>query len=108
MGTMRGTEPTKTSLVDLMVIIAGIAVGYALEPISWGWRQAGEMNDVVRWQFTSLYQTARLPILVIAFATAAAILVRRVRYGGMPRPGDWPALVLAASLLSGVVLHWAY
>jgi hypothetical protein len=108
MGVMRGTEPTKTSLVDLMVVIAGIALGCALEPISPGWRQVGEMNDVARWQFTSLYETARHPILVIAFSTAAAILVRRFRYGGMPRPGEWPALVLAASLLSGAVLRWAY
>src|SRR5271166_1248315 len=105
---MRGTEPTNTSLVDLMVVMAGIALGCALEPISPGWRLVVEMNDVARWQVTSLYQTARLPILVIAFATAAAILVRRFSYGGMPRPGEWPALVLAASLLSGVMLHWAY
>jgi hypothetical protein len=108
MGVMRGTEPTNISLVDLMVIIAGIALGCAMEPISPGWRLVGEMNDVVRWQFTSLHETARHPILVIAFSTAAAILVRRFRYGGMPRTGEWPALVLGASLLSGAVLRWAY
>jgi hypothetical protein len=101
-------EPTKNSLVDLMVVIAGIALGCALEPISPGWRLVVEMNDVARWQFTSLHETARHPILVIAFSTAAAIVVRRFRYGGMPRPGECPALVLAASLLSGVVLRWAY
>src|SRR5262245_25876310 len=109
MGTMRGTEPTNPSLVDLMVVIAGIGLGCALEPLTLvGWRRMGEVSDVARWELTSLYQTARLPILVIGFATAAAILVRRFRYGGMPRPGEWPALVLAASLLSGAVLQWAY
>ena len=53
-------------------------------------------------------ETTRHPILVIAFSTAAAILVRRFCYGGMPRPGEWPALMLGASLLSGAVLRWAY
>ncbi len=35
----------------------------------------------------------------LAFATAMAIVARRFRHGGMPRPAEWLALLVAAAML---------
>ena len=35
----------------------------------------------------------------LAFATAMAIVARRFRYGGMPRPAEWLAILIAAAML---------
>jgi hypothetical protein len=59
-------------------------------------------------KYASLFHTARSPLLVLGFAMAAAIFFRQVRYRRMPRLGEWPALVIAAALVSASVLNYAY
>jgi hypothetical protein len=100
-------EPRGMSLVDLMVAVAGCAVGYFLQPFSLGWVLSVDAYGTGSFGYDSLFGTARRPLLILGFATAAAILVRQVRYGRMPRPAEW-ALVIAAALVSTAVLDHAY
>ena len=39
MNSQRRTEPRWMSLTDLMVVVAGCAVGYTLQPFAAGWVQ---------------------------------------------------------------------
>ncbi len=87
-------EPRRTSLIDLMVLIAGIAVGCAYEP-----------DYLTRTLSLTLFPVANRPIQILALGIAAAILVRRVRHGGMPRDAEWPALVLAAGFASAMIVN---
>jgi hypothetical protein len=96
------------SLADLMVAVAGCAVGYSLQPFSPGWVEVGDAYGAGSFHYYSIFWTARRPLLILAFAVAAAILVRQARYGRMPRPAEWSVLVLAASLVSTAVLDRAY
>jgi hypothetical protein len=101
-------EPRRMSLADLLVGVAGCAVGFSVEPLFLGWRQGIDAYGIGSFEYNSLWWTARGPLLILALATALAILVRRARYGGMPRPTEWPALVMAADLASDAVLDRAY
>ena len=96
------------SLIDLMVAVAGFAVGYFLQPFSLRWVLSADAFGIGSFAYDSLFWTARRPLLIVGFATTAAILVRQVRYGRMPRPAEWPALVIAAALVSTGALDHAY
>lgn len=102
------TETRWMSLADLMVAVAGCAVGYSLQPFSPGWVVVHDAYGVGSFHYDSIFWTARRPLLILAFAVAAATLVRQARYGRMPRPAEWSVLVLAASLVSTSVLDRAY
>ena len=102
------TEPRGMSLIDLMVAVAGCAVGYFLQPFSLGWVPSVDAYGTGFFGYDSLFWTACRPLLILGFATAAAILVRQARYRRMPRPAEWTALVIAAALVSTGVLDHAY
>jgi hypothetical protein len=101
-------EPRPMSLADMMVVVAGCAVAHTLRPFFLGWVNAGSVYGLTSFFYHSLYFTARRPLLIVAFATAAAILVRQARYTRMPRPAEWSALVMAAALLSEALIEYAY
>jgi hypothetical protein len=44
--------------------------------------------------------TAVNVVLALDFVTALVVLLRRLEYGGMPRPAEWLAILLATWLLS--------
>jgi hypothetical protein len=96
------------SLTDLMVVVAGCAVGYSLLPLSPGWVRRYDAYGTRSSEYDSLFWTFRKPLLILAFAMAAVIIGRQVRYRRMPRPAEWPALVLAVALLWTDVLDPAY
>jgi hypothetical protein len=102
------TEPRWMSLADLMVVVAGCAIGYSLNPFIPGWTRPIDVYGTGSFEYASLFWTARGPLLILGFAIAAAIVLRRARYGGTPRRAEWPALVLAAALVSTAVLDHAY
>ena len=79
MGGSGMSEPRRTSLIDLMVVVAGVAVGCAYEP-DYGTKTLS----------LTLFPLASRPIQILALGTAGAIVVRRLRYGGMPREAEWP------------------
>ena len=108
MGRTPRPEPKGITLADLMVVVAGVAIGYALGPIS---AKPGILIDFyVSGTFIQYdpYIPHTRPGFIAAFAIALAIVVRRARHGGRPRLGDWPALVAAGHLLGMVVLFRAY
>jgi hypothetical protein len=103
------TEPRGISLTDLIVLVAGCAVGCTLQPLSPKSVPSGDVYGTGFYGEYSLFGTIiRRPLLVIAFAIAATILVRLARHGRMPRPAEWPTLVLAAALVSTRVLDATY
>ncbi len=106
MGPSPRPEPRWMSLTDLMVLVAGCAVGYSLQPFAAGWVE-GDVYGQCFSGYDSLLWTFRTPLLILAFAVAAVIMVRQARYGRMPRPAEWPALVLAAFLVGTSVLDSA-
>jgi drug/metabolite transporter superfamily protein YnfA len=97
-------EPGRIALLDLMVVVAGVAVGFALWPIKRGWAMIEEYNGLQQGPFPSIYLTAVGPILILGLATAAAIIAGLLRHGGWPRPADWLALALSARLLQTAIL----
>jgi len=96
------------TLADLMAAVAGCAVGYSLQPFSPGWVPVIDVYGAGSFEYASLFWTARRPLLILAFAVAAAIVVRQARYVRMPRPAEWPALVFAAAWVGTAVLDRAY
>ena len=98
-------EPRGLTLADLAIALAGVALGFVLQPVR------PEPTRVVQTcgfvapvaTYTSLYWTAARFALPAALGLALAILARRARHGGWPRPGEWLALVLALTLLDGAV-----
>jgi len=100
-------EPRGITLSDLMVVVAGVAIGYGLGPISMEPSIAWNLNGILTVFYISLIPQNR-HVYIAAFAIALAVIVRRARYGGWPRVGDWPALVVASHLPSRVVLSRAY
>lgn len=101
-------EPRRMSLADIMVAVAGCAVGYSLQPFLLEWVHAHDFYAAGSFTYESLFFTARRPLMILGFAIAAAIVVRTARYGRMPRAAEWPALVMAADLVSTAVLDRAY
>lgn len=99
-------EPRRMSLTDLMVVVAGWAVGYSLQPFSTEWIQA--YNGASFFEYDSLFLTLRRPLLILAFSLAAVIVVRLARYARMPRLAEWPALEFAVALVVHGVLDTAY
>jgi hypothetical protein len=97
-------EPRWMSLGDLMVAVAGCAVGYVLQPFSPGWVQSGDLYGNDFYEHGSIFWTFRTPLLIVGFAMAAVVLARLARYRRMPRPAEWPALVAAATVVSSGVL----
>jgi hypothetical protein len=96
------------TLADLMGAVAGWAVGYAVLPFTWNRMGAMDVYGTGSFLYISIFQTARRPLLVAGFATAVVAIVRQARYRRTVRPGEWSALVLAASLASTVLLGRAY
>jgi hypothetical protein len=96
------------SLTDLMVAVAGCAVGYSLRPFYLAWVKSGDLYATGSFLYQSPFWTFRTPLLILGFALAAVIIVRQARYGRMPRSAEWPALVFAAELVSTGVLDRAY
>jgi len=101
-------EPKGITLSDLMVVVAGVAIGYGLGPITMEPSISTIFLGAQEIRFHFPYIPSNRPVYIAAFAISLAVLVRRARYGGWPRVGDWPALVAAAHLLSMVILFRAY
>jgi hypothetical protein len=101
-------EPRWVTLADLMVAVAGWAVGYAVLPFTWNRMGAMDVYGTTPFMYVSVFQTARRPLLVAGFTTAVVAIVRQARFRRTSRPAEWPALVLAASLASTVLLGRAY
>ena len=101
-------EPKGITLSDLMVVVAGVAIGYALGPVS----AEPSRLFIGLGAYTIIanqpYTPPTRPGFIAAFAVALAIVARRVRYGGWPRVGVWPSLVAAGHILGMVVLFRAY
>ena len=94
----RWEEPRWFTLADLAWIVAALALGLAtrnlrFEPVmlrvDWG---SGAR------QVLSVFWSAADGVAVAGLATTLAILARRGRYGGTPRPAEWLPIVLATSL----------
>lgn len=104
-GPRRGREPRGITLADLMRAVAVLAVGLALEPPRWVatevMQTCGFVANVAF--YTSVYWTLARLALPWAVAVGACILARRVRFGGMPRPAEWLALMTALVLLDPAV-----
>jgi drug/metabolite transporter superfamily protein YnfA len=98
-------QPRRIALLDLMVVVAGVAAGFALWPIEPRWAEIGEYNLRQGGSCPSIYLTAVGPILILGLATAAAIVAGRFRHGGWPRPAEWLALALAARLFATAILR---
>jgi hypothetical protein len=98
-------ERAGVTLADLMLAVSGVAVGFAVEPVR------AETSRVVQVcafimpvsVYTSLYWTLARFALPLALALALVVLVRRARYGGLPRAAEWLALATLLLLLDPAV-----
>jgi hypothetical protein len=70
------------SLADLMVAVAGCAVGYSLKPFSPGWVTRVDVYGAGSFQYDSIFWKARTPLLIVAIAVGVAILVRQAQPTG--------------------------
>jgi hypothetical protein len=98
-------EPAGVMLADALVLVAGVAIGLDVEPVRL------ETSRVVQvcaftlpvWTYTSAYWTLARFALPAALGLAAVVVLRRVRYGGLPTAGEWLALVTTLLLLDAAV-----
>jgi hypothetical protein len=105
MGGTAGREAVGITLADGMIAVVGVAVGFVLEPVR------AETSRVVQVcgfvgpvsVYTSLYWTLARFALPIVLGVVLALVVRRVRHGGLPRAGEWLAVVTLLLLLDPVV-----
>ena len=98
-------EPRGMTLADLMVVVAGLAVGLVVQPVRLETTRVlqacGFYANVVKYE--SVNWTAARFALPLALAVGAAVIARRTRFGGMPRPAEWLGLVVLLLLLDPVV-----
>jgi hypothetical protein len=98
-------EPAGVMLADVLVLVAGVAIGLDVEPVRL------ETSRVVQvcaftlpvFTYTSAYWTLARFTLPVALGLGAVAVLRRARYGGMPRAGEWLALVTLLLLLDAAV-----
>src|SRR4051794_9975675 len=95
-------EPRWLTLADLLMLIAGFALAFSLPRLH-------HLDDALIWigaqsiplpgwpgQFLIVGEVAMKCGLIVV----PAILARRIRYGGLPHPADWLAVLVA--------LPWAH
>jgi hypothetical protein len=101
----RRDEPRGVSLADLVIGVPGLAIGLALQPVRLEptrvVQTCGFAAPVVT--YSSAYWTAARVALPLALALALAIVARRARYGGWPRPSEWLGLWVALVMLDPAV-----
>jgi hypothetical protein len=105
MGIAAGREAVGVTLADAMIAVVGVAVGFVVEPVR------AETSRVVQVcgflmpvsLYTSLYWTLARFALPVVLGLVLALVVRRARYGGLPRAGEWLAVVTLLLLLDPVV-----
>jgi hypothetical protein len=98
-------EPRGLTLADLAIVLAGVALGFALQPVRLEPTRVVQTCGFVAAVATyhSFYWTAARFAMPASLGLSLAILARRARHGGWPRPAEWLALALALGLLDGAV-----
>lgn len=94
----RTGEPRLLTLLDLMALVAGIAFAFA--------RPSPSLASPVVSHEPGVVVLARLVLWVLqvgCLGTGFAIVARRSRYGGMPRPPEWLAILISLTLVIEVV-----
>jgi hypothetical protein len=105
MGIAAGREANGATLADVMIAVVGVAVGFVVEPVraetSRVVQVCGFLSPVS--QYTSLYWTLARFAQPVVLGLVLALVVRRARYGGLPRAGEWLAVVTLLLLLDPAI-----
>jgi hypothetical protein len=99
-----GRETRSLTLADLLLLVVGFALVFSLPWLTY----PGQGITVGRvrmpgwtvWLYILQEAAAKVGVIL-----APAILARRIRYGGLPRPGDWLGLVVAWPVLSNLIVR---
>jgi hypothetical protein len=93
------------TLNDLMIVVAGLAVGFVAQPIRIESTRVVQTCEffarVVTYE--SIYWTLVRFAFPAALGLGLVVLARRLRFGGRPSPAEWLALVMLLLLLDPVV-----
>jgi len=89
-------EPRGPRLADLLLIVAGFAIGLTSPNLGFELVSVQPPYDNRNGlgHLSALWTVAD-GAFTVGLAAALAILVRRIRFGGMPRPAEWFLIVLA-------------
>src|SRR5947209_13654722 len=94
-------EPVGVTVSDAMIAVAGLAVGFALEPVRWELARVVQVCGFTAavTAYTSAFWTLARFAMPAALGVGLVVVARRARFGGMPRAGEWLAVVTALLLL---------
>ena len=103
--TSERLEPISITLADLMMLVFGSAVAISLPQMHFPADRIAidniPMPGWVPWLFV-IGEVA----MKVGLALIPVILGRRARYGGLPRPADWLAILVGLSLLHEIVRRY--
>jgi hypothetical protein len=98
-------EPIRLTLADVMMVVIGVAAGFVFEPVreetTLVVQTCGFVAPVAT--YPSVYWTLERVALPAAVGVVLVVLARRAWFCGMPRAGEWLAIVVALLLLDAAV-----
>ncbi len=97
-GHKNSREPLKVTLTDIFAVVFGFACLFALPPTFNLGGLAIYGVAIPLWLVALVWFVSLLQGM--ALGVAAAVVVRRITYGRMPRPAEWLALAIAMHFLS--------
>ncbi len=110
-GPTERREPTSVTLADLSSLVIGVALALSLPQLHHPTDQisiygTGWVNPMPGW-VACLFVIGEVAMKA-GLALTPVIVARRVRYGGLPRPADWLAILVGLALLREVVREFEW
>jgi len=95
-------EPARPTLADLLMLVAGFALSFSL-PRLYHLTDRIAVGNVPMPGWVAYLFVAQEAAMRGGLVLSPVILARRFRYGGLPRPADWLALLAGLPLLDALI-----
>jgi hypothetical protein len=106
-GSRERREPTSITLADLSSLVVGAALAFSLPQLHHPTDRISIGNIPMPGWVACLFVIGEVAMKA-GLALTPVIVARRVRYGGLPGPADWLAILVGLALLHEVVRRFEW